>query len=133
VQVVALYISTTIATELRGRERRRAHADGMAIADRSLAGELRHLVKSSCRPPTLCNRCSRPQASSIHSLWLVMLWVTGVVDVAVVAALVLALIRGARRRSLPTADAASSDPPLQRSVTAAVGLSLSGSARPTWT
>jgi cytochrome c oxidase subunit 2 len=63
------------------------------------------------------------QASSIHNLWSLMLWTCAAVFIVVLAAVMVALIRGTRNRShadssLPT------ERTLSRSVAAAVGLTV---------
>ena len=59
------------------------------------------------------------QASSIHALWLLMLWVCTAVFVAVLAALLAALVRGRRRRS----DERSASP-AERTLARYVGLAV---------
>lgn len=63
------------------------------------------------------------QASSIHALWLLMLSVCTVVFVAVVAALLLAVVRGSRRRA-NEGSAPTSERTLTRSVGVAIGLTV---------
>ena len=63
------------------------------------------------------------QASSIHALWLLMLSVCTAVFVAVVAALLLAVVRGSRRRA-NVGSAPTSERTLTRSVGVAVGLTV---------
>ena len=63
------------------------------------------------------------QASSIHALWSLMLWVTVTVFVVVLAALAIAVVRGTRNRS--TADESlPSERVLSRTVGIAVGISV---------
>jgi cytochrome c oxidase subunit II len=59
------------------------------------------------------------QASSIHSLWLLMLGVCTAVFVMVIAALLVGLIRGTRNRSRET-----SAPPSERTLTRSVGVAV---------
>jgi cytochrome c oxidase subunit 2 len=63
------------------------------------------------------------QASSIHSLWSVMLWTCAAVFIAVLAALVVALVRGTRNQSRPD-PSLPSETALSRSVGVAVGLTV---------
>ena len=63
------------------------------------------------------------QASSIHGLWSVMLWTCTAVFVVVLAALALALVRGARNRSSANATLPT-DKSISRSVGVAVGASV---------
>jgi cytochrome c oxidase subunit 2 len=59
------------------------------------------------------------QASSIHALWSLMLWVCTAVFLAVLAALVVAVLRGTRNRSRED-----SLPPSERSLTRSVGVAV---------
>jgi cytochrome c oxidase subunit 2 len=61
------------------------------------------------------------QASSIYGLWLLMLWVSAAVFIAVLVSVAVALARGTRRRS-HVDPAPSSETALSTSVGAAVGL-----------
>jgi cytochrome c oxidase subunit 2 len=63
------------------------------------------------------------QASSIHVLWSLMLWVAVVVFVAVLAALAIALVRGTRNRS-NDGSSLTSEAGLSRGVGIAVGLTV---------
>jgi cytochrome c oxidase subunit II len=63
------------------------------------------------------------QASSIHTLWTVMLWVCCAVFVAVMAALLFSLLRGVRNRSKDE-SALSSERTLTQGVGAAVGVTV---------
>src|SRR6476620_1926005 len=60
-----------------------------------------------------------PQASSIYSLWSLMLWTCTAVFVAVLAALSVALIRGLRNRDVP-----GSSPPTEVSLSRSVGFAV---------
>jgi cytochrome c oxidase subunit 2 len=62
------------------------------------------------------------QASSIHGLWLLMLWVTTIVYVVVIAALAVAVVKSVRNRA--SARQGSSETSLARSVGAAVALTV---------
>ena len=59
------------------------------------------------------------QASSIHTLWMVMLAVCTAVFVGVLAALLIAVVRGSRRRA-----AEPSTPPSERTLTRYVGVAV---------
>jgi cytochrome c oxidase subunit II len=63
-----------------------------------------------------------PNASSIHQLWLLMLWVTTAVFVVVIAAVGVALVRGLQHRR-DSAASAPSESALTRGVAAAVAVS----------
>lgn len=63
------------------------------------------------------------QASRIHQLWTVMLWVSVIVLVVVLAAVAIALARGARQHG-DAAQAGPSETVLSRSVGAAVALTV---------
>ena len=63
------------------------------------------------------------QASSIHSLWLLMLWTCVAVFSAVLAALLVALVRGTRNQSKPTPPLAR-ETALSRGVGIAVGMTV---------
>jgi len=63
------------------------------------------------------------QASSIHSLWMLMLVVCTVVFVAVLTALLVAVVRGRRRRSAESMTSPA-ERTLTRSVAAAVGVTV---------
>jgi cytochrome c oxidase subunit 2 len=62
------------------------------------------------------------QASSIHALWLFMLWVAIAVFVLVLAVLVMAIVRA--RRGRPGERSATSDKTLMRGVGVAVGVTV---------
>jgi cytochrome c oxidase subunit 2 len=63
------------------------------------------------------------QASSIHALWSLMVWVCAAVFIAVLAALFVAVVRGTRNRSEDESDLPS-ERALTRSVGVAVGLTV---------
>jgi cytochrome c oxidase subunit II len=63
------------------------------------------------------------QASSIHALWSLMLWVSVTVFVAVLAALAIALVRGSRNRSQDDSSFPS-ESALSRGVGTAVGVTV---------
>jgi len=63
------------------------------------------------------------QAASIHALWRLMLWVCGAVFVAVMAALLLSIVRGINNRSKQEAEL-SSDRALASGVGASAGLNV---------
>jgi cytochrome c oxidase subunit 2 len=65
---------------------------------------------------------SGPQASSIHGLWLVTLWVSVIVFLLVLAFVGLALVRGRRRAAAP--DSTISDRGLSAGVFLAVGITV---------
>ena len=62
------------------------------------------------------------QASSIHELWVLMLWVCTAVFIAVLAALLVAVVRGTRRSEEGSASPAETT--LTRYVGAAVGVTV---------
>ena len=64
-----------------------------------------------------------PQASSIYSLWSLMLWTCTAVFIVVCAALVIALVRGMRNQS-ETDPSFPTETALSRSVGVAVGLTV---------
>jgi len=63
------------------------------------------------------------QASSIHELWVLMLWVCTAVFIAVLAALLVAVVRGTRRRS-EEPSASPAERTITRYVGAAVGVTV---------
>src|SRR5689334_14062769 len=63
------------------------------------------------------------QASSIHALWSVMLWTCTAVYIIVIAALLVALVRGRRNRSH-----ANRSIPSERSLSRSVGLAVAATA-----